>query len=185
MCPLDGEQRCSAQKADGAPCKNLALAGLEVCRWHGDRKSLARDQVSLEILQPGIEYHRKRLEESLDAYDEIVHIRAWRDYVEKYIEEKSGGKPNPPDVKVLIEANKEARAAVEAQTRIEYNKANLITQRDAAQFITEILAIARQTIRSHADLVRFLSATNNYFSPEKVSMASTEGGNGSRQPVES
>jgi len=178
MSPLQGEQQCTAEKVDGSPCKNLALQGLTVCRWHGDGKTLSRDLVSPVLLQPGVQRHLERLEHSLDAYEEIAHIRAWRDYVELYIEKKTAGNPSPLDVKVLIEANKEARAAIEAQTRIEYNKANLITQRDAAQFITEIIAIARQNIRTHSDLVRFLAATSNYFSPEKVSMGVKESGNG-------
>uniref|UniRef100_A0A6H1ZL81 Uncharacterized protein n=1 Tax=viral metagenome TaxID=1070528 RepID=A0A6H1ZL81_9ZZZZ len=183
MSALEGAQRCLAKKSDGSSCQNLAVKGLQVCRWHGDKKTLSRDLVSPDILKPGILRHLKKLEESLDAYDEIAHIRAWRDYVEEYISKASKGKPSAEQVKILVEANKEARAAIEAQTRIEYNKANLITQRDAASFVAEIISIARQTVRNNADLVRFLNEANNYFSVDKVSMGK-ERDNGSNIPSE-
>lgn len=178
MSPLEGRQRCEAKKEDGLPCQNLALKGLKVCRWHGDENTLSRNLVSPDMLKPAIRKHLRKLEQSIDAYEEIAHIRAWRDYVTDYIDKKSKSKPGPNEVKILIEANKEARAAIEAQTRIEYNKANLITQRDAAEFISQIISLAQQNIRNHGDLVRFMDAVSNYFSPILVS-SSKGGGDGS------
>jgi len=176
MSPLPGGQGCTATKPDGTQCKNLAVRGLQVCRWHGDEVSLSRDQVSLDILKPGVKRHLAELQKhGVDAHAEIARLRAWRDYVEDYINSKTKGQPSPEQVKVLIEANKSALNAVEAQTRIEYNKANVITQKDAAQFIATIISIARQTIHSHKDLLAFLEATNRYFNPERVSSIARNG----------
>ena len=168
MSPLLGGQGCTATKPDGSPCKNLAVRGAEVCRWHGNEKTLARDRVSLDVLRPAVQRHLKELARRIDALDEIARLRAWRDYVEEFINKAAKGKPTSEQVKVLIEANKAALSAVEAQTRIEYNKANVITQKDAAQFITVIISVARQTIHNHRDLTAFLTAVGEYFSPDKV-----------------
>lgn len=173
MSPLVGRQRCTGAQKKGLPCKNLAVAGLLVCRWHGDERSL--EQVSPDILAPAVKRHLRELQKGIEALEEIARLRAWRDYVEDYINKKTGGKPTPADVKVMIEANKIALTAVEAQTRIEYNKANVITQKDAAQFISVIIGIARQTIRNHSDLTRFLEQTGQYFHPQKLTVGRPNG----------